>query len=67
VSDKVKRAVVEGLELLDAALDWVPTVRRTDDGWRIRTSQLGCLLGIGDYGVRLDEKWQTGVWRYGER
>lgn len=61
----MKRLIVDGLERLDGWLDQIPSVGRDENGrLRIyRESQWGCRLRLAYFSDRLDQRWQTGVWR----
>ena len=64
---RIKQAITNTLHRLCAALDNVPTLRRTNSkSWLSirprRYSEFGCLLGIAMYAIRLEKKWQIGYW-----
>lgn len=64
---RIKRAIVNGLEWLCGVLDRTPGLCRTDtESWLSvrphRYSDLGCALGLTMYGIKLDDRWGTGIW-----
>lgn len=66
---QAQRAIVTGLEALDSLLDRIPTAEvtdRTDESVSIRLHRnglLGCRTQLANWSHRLDERWETGVWR----
>lgn len=60
----MKRLIVSGLEKACSALDNIPRIYRYDNRWHYtRGGCWGCSIGLANASAKLDEKWQTGVWK----
>lgn len=53
--------IVWSLESLCTALDQIPGTERGTTG-ELLPSCYGCRLGISRLSLRLEERWNTGVW-----
>lgn len=61
----IKGWLVDRLEWLCSMLDHLPIIWYVPDyGWSASwwNGQLGCLIGVADWAVALDDHWHTGHW-----